>query len=765
MTDSIIPLLRADGVSKIYSQGALAVGLHRFSASFHKGEFVAITGSSGSGKSTLLNVLSGLDSYDEGELYFLEEPTSHYTEEDRSAYRMDHVAFIFQDYNIMDSYTVYQNIELALLYSIPDRDKRKARVMELIEAVGLTGHEKQRCSKLSGGQKQRVSIARALAKDAPILFADEPCGNLDSTMTGEIMDLLHAVSTDKLVIIVTHSYDEVAPYATRKIRLADGELVEDQIIQDVAQTEEELPPRSITKRQTAEALILVASNNLKATPKRTVFGLVGLCIMTTLFIVGLMLVVNLMGLEYFNTTGAGTVYVNDLQVCKRELSKTNVADKASAVFADEEIGRIAAMDGVLGVYRDNGMLNKQVYFQGREYREYRLARPMSNAGVLYQGRMPEADDEMVISMPASRKELKNVTLGSTVDLHTIDEDYYMYGEEGQGKPYKLVGIVIDDQEVAYFTDAFFRDTSEASADTHINAIAFYVPDNWSTVYAYVYKDTNEKSPWPGEMVYATHGVVNYSIPSEYTHVVFNNGVFTDEQFPEVLSAADADAQGAEKTVAIAIADGMAYTTGAKDAEGNYTVQSYPTVKDCDSILIVNCKDEVSLARVRATLVDRGYVVYHAYGDNSRQGMDALLNIAIAAGMLIGMMLIFRIITGSYRALEASKRSDYNIMRTVGLPNPFVKSIYYVEMGLQGAIGWLAGVVGSVIIGLVYGFVVTPSAAYGFKYIAAHAASLAWIVPLALVVDMVVTISNAVRFNRYFYRKTVKMSLKEAANND
>ena len=201
------PLLKAEGISKIYSQGALAVGLHRFSASFYRGEFVAITGSSGSGKSTLLNVLSALDSYDEGEIYFKGEPTSHFTEEDRAAYRKDNVAFIFQDYNILDSYTVYQNIELALLYTMPDPAKRKERIDGLIKAVGLEGHEKQRCSKLSGGQKQRVSIARALAKDAPILFADEPCGNLDSTMTAEIMKLLHDLSGDKLVILADRKYN------------------------------------------------------------------------------------------------------------------------------------------------------------------------------------------------------------------------------------------------------------------------------------------------------------------------------------------------------------------------------------------------------------------------------------------------------------------------------------------------------------------------------------------------------------------------------
>ena len=638
-------LLRADGISKIYAQGALSVGLHRFSASFYKGEFVAITGSSGSGKSTLLNILSGLDSYDEGELYFMGEPTSHFTEEDRAAYRMDHVAFIFQDYNILDSYTVFQNIELALLYSVPDPKERKERVDDLIQAVGLAGHEKQRCSKLSGGQKQRVSIARALAKDAPILFADEPCGNLDSAMTDEIMALLHDLSKDKLVIIVTHSYDEVAAYATRKIRLADGELVEDQVFAEVSLPIEEVKPHQITRGQKAKALMHVGMDNLKATPKRSAFGIVGLAILTAIFIVGMVLTFDIMDVPYFTDQ----YYRYDLQVVKVTMA-TPEADASSTKISDEEVAALRQIEGVVGVYRDNTALNGAISLSldNLQTSTLRYARPATNLeGALYQGRLPQSDDEIVLAMPANRKDLAKLSVGMTIGLS--DGYYYGYGSDEIGK-FTLVGITLANEECAYFTDQFFTRTD----------------------------------------------------------------VLTPES---------------------------------------------PTT------VIVSVSESANMDKVRDKLSAMGYIAFHRYGDHPLQAMSSLVNLLTAIGLFVGMLLLFRIITGSYRALERSKRKDYNIMRTVGLPNPFVKSIYYVEMGLQGVFGWLGGLAFALIAGVVYGVSVTPSIAYGFQFIAKNAGNLAWIIVVALIADMVVTISNAVRFNRYFYRQTVKMSLKEAAHHD
>ncbi len=223
-------LIRLKNIGKIYaSEGSVAVGIRGVNLSFDKGEFVAVTGKSGSGKSTLLNVISGMDSYEEGELFIEGSPTSHYMQKDWEEYREKYISFIFQDYNIIDSFTVLQNVELSLM-GIPDLRERRRRAVELITRVGLKSHMNHKGSKLSGGQKQRTVIARALAKDSPVILADEPTGNLDSQTSAEIIDLLREVSKDKLVIVVTHNFDQLAGCATRHVRIYDGAVESDEVL-------------------------------------------------------------------------------------------------------------------------------------------------------------------------------------------------------------------------------------------------------------------------------------------------------------------------------------------------------------------------------------------------------------------------------------------------------------------------------------------------------------------------------------------------------
>lgn len=237
-------MLRLERVSKFYSAGGLvSAGFSKVDLQFQLGEFVAITGESGSGKSTLLNVISGLDSFEEGEMYIQGQPTSGYSKEDLENYRKQYIGSIFQTFNLINSYTVYQNVELVLLLSGYDKKDIPERVHEIIDKVGLTGFEKKKASKLSGGQKQRVAIARALAKETPIIVADEPTGNLDSQSAAEIIKLLHNLSKDKLIIIVTHNYEQVEPYVTRKITMHDGRVAEDKPLTAEAGTvETELRP-------------------------------------------------------------------------------------------------------------------------------------------------------------------------------------------------------------------------------------------------------------------------------------------------------------------------------------------------------------------------------------------------------------------------------------------------------------------------------------------------------------------------------------------
>ena len=218
-------------VSKYYAnEETVSMGFSRVDLNLDIGEFVAITGESGSGKSTLLNVISGLDTYEEGEMFVCGEDTTAYGTEDYERYRKTYIGNIFQDFNLINSYTVYQNIELVMLLSGKKRSECRDRILELIDLVGLNKYRRTKVSRLSGGQKQRVAIARALAKDAPIIVADEPTGNLDSASAEVVMETLSRVSHDKLVVVVTHNYDQAEPYVTRKLTMHDGRIIEDKRI-------------------------------------------------------------------------------------------------------------------------------------------------------------------------------------------------------------------------------------------------------------------------------------------------------------------------------------------------------------------------------------------------------------------------------------------------------------------------------------------------------------------------------------------------------
>ena len=226
-------MITLKNVSKFYyHKGMIASGFSKVNLKLYLGEFVAITGESGSGKSTLLNVISGLDTYEEGEMYIDGKETSHYTENDFEKYRRTYISNIFQNFNLVNSYTVYENIELVLMFHGKSRKEIREKVISLIKKVGLMKYKNTKVSKLSGGQKQRVAIARALAKDTPILIADEPTGNLDSRSAKGIIELLHDISKDKLVIVVTHNYEQVEPYVTRKIKMHDGKILEDKILKN-----------------------------------------------------------------------------------------------------------------------------------------------------------------------------------------------------------------------------------------------------------------------------------------------------------------------------------------------------------------------------------------------------------------------------------------------------------------------------------------------------------------------------------------------------
>jgi len=216
-----LEVLRAENISRIYSQNAVSLQvLHSVSVTIQKGEFVAILGRSGSGKSTLLNILAGLDKPSEGKVYIEGTDIFHLNEEKRTLLRREKIGFVFQAYELLYSLNVTENIRL------PELEANADYVGELLDALGIRQYETCYPDQLSGGEQQRVAIARALINHPPILFADEPTGNLDSKSERIVIDLLKnlAEKYETSILMVTHNEDLVKD-ADRVIRLEDGEIV------------------------------------------------------------------------------------------------------------------------------------------------------------------------------------------------------------------------------------------------------------------------------------------------------------------------------------------------------------------------------------------------------------------------------------------------------------------------------------------------------------------------------------------------------------
>ncbi|MGX9985615.1 ABC transporter ATP-binding protein [Soonwooa purpurea] len=217
-------------LSKIYrTEDVKTTALNEVSLTINEGEFVAIMGSSGCGKSTLLNVLGLLDDASKGSYQFLGHEIVGTNEKTRAAYRKKNIGFIFQNFNLIDELSVYENIELPLIYNGISSSERKKRVEEIMEKINISHRAKHYPQQLSGGQQQRAAVARALVTRPKLILADEPTGNLDSSNGNEVMNLLAELHREgSTIVMVTHSsYD--AGFASRIVNMKDGEIFSEEL--------------------------------------------------------------------------------------------------------------------------------------------------------------------------------------------------------------------------------------------------------------------------------------------------------------------------------------------------------------------------------------------------------------------------------------------------------------------------------------------------------------------------------------------------------
>ncbi len=464
-------MLRLERVSKFYSAGGLvSTGFSKVDLEFRIGEFVAITGESGSGKSTLLNVISGLDSYEEGEMYVGGRPTSGFSKEDLEDYRKKYIGNIFQTFNLINSYTVYQNVELVLLTSGYSKEEIPAKVDGIIEKVGLSAYAKTKASKLSGGQKQRVAIARALAKETPIIVADEPTGNLDSQSAADIIKLLSELSKDKLIIIVTHNYDQVEPYVTRKITMHDGRVAEDK---QIARRSDLCSEESI---QTARADGLQTGSMVRLGLRNT-FNLPAkflLLLAVFIFLCGGVIAqyTSFMNMTDMQTGGYNNFFNNTAR------DRIIVTRPDGNPLTEADYKTLAGLGGVKQVVQNDLMLDLMVDLtddpeNGNFYIIGSIQEGAADESRVREGRLPEKDNEVFLLIPKNgyADGVMDLAMGSKVDMQDNNSAAALLKEKlrivGWGYMTEAEEKIVDESDV--YCEAWLKLTDGAL--NHIRSAA------------------------------------------------------------------------------------------------------------------------------------------------------------------------------------------------------------------------------------------------------------------------------------------------------
>lgn len=414
-------MIELKNVSKYYtSNGVTNKGLIDVNLKLNKGEIVSIVGESGSGKSTLLNVITKIDSFDEGEIYYKGNETSYFSIDDMDQFRKNKIGFIFQNYNIIDSYTVLENVMLPLIINGTSKIEAKKEALKIISQTGLSHRIRSRGSMLSGGEKQRCVIARALASKSEILACDEPTGNLDSKTAQEIINLIKEVSKDKLVLIVTHNYEQVKDIATRKIKIEDGRIVEDLIIKKVEEEDLDEDLDLDYKPISSKINSRIAFNNLTSTPKTSfLISLVLLAACVICLILYQYIYISNQQLKSSNTFNYATsskIIISDID--HKSISK----DMLDKVSDDYYVNEFYLLDNMYATISSGD--NEYDY----DYQDVSYEPNVLDLDIIY-GTKSTNNNELVLTFSSSyysKNEIKRY-LGKYVKLNDIDNSFKIVG--------------------------------------------------------------------------------------------------------------------------------------------------------------------------------------------------------------------------------------------------------------------------------------------------------------------------------------------------
>ncbi len=665
-------MIKLVNVSKYYStNNVVALGLRKVNLELYRNEFVAIVGESGSGKTTLLNVISGIDSYEDGEMYVNGKETSYFSVSDMENYRKKYVAFVFQNYNLIDSYTVLQNVEAPLILSGYPEDKIKDRAKAIIKKVGLEDHTNHKATKLSGGQKQRVVIARALAKDCPIIAADEPTGNLDSKSAKQIIELLHDISKEKLVIIVTHDFNQVKDYATRKIRIFDGEVVEDLKITKVKKLE--LPEIPDEDRQIKfRNYLKISFRNLMSVPKKTIL----MFLVFTFF-------------SFFIALSYGAYQLAMQEVSYNQnyhFENTNpnrivIKKRNNEEFSIQELADLA----------DNNLVSEVVPFDyvldASAYLISTVNESMSMGGLFLPVSLITLDDLDYGVMPEDETEIVVALNSRIIDGHVddiLDVEYTTNRFTLKSKTYTVVGI-IDVSKLVTSPDSYYEAyylLNEAGMDKL--RVEYYISYTLNSRFVGVEDDLKSAYLTLTNKDY----VIDDSIPDNQINypVAYYNGICLDVCTAEGnLNISDYYRELLIEDFNIVYDSEIINTGEIRMNQNTYDLIFYDEIYQV-SILTrtdVGVPNLVSsLQRESDSALGLKYNVVYPYDSNTEYDFEALVLLMMNIGFIA---LIFITLLGStlityviFRAIINTKLHDYAIFRTIGANKKVIKSFIYLE---------------------------------------------------------------------------------------
>lgn len=454
-------IVRLEGLKKAYPIGKEKfLALKGINLSFNKGELVSVIGESGSGKSTLMNLIGGLDTDYEGQIYINDQLITNYSPSQLDNYRKKTIGFVFQSFHLISHLTVLENVTLALTLASVDDKTKVEKATKILEEVGLGSQLNKKPNQLSGGQKQRVAIARALINDPDIILADEPTGALDSETTEQILEIIREIAKNRVVIMVTHSM-HVASISDRVIEMKDGLVINDhyQSQPKVESTIDDLGKIKSNKSLSFFGAVKLALRNMQAKLARNVLVAIGASIGISSVI--LMLSIGNGIITYMNDTMASTsnpylVQVNNVNNSYDDMNAEMVPPSNDAPpFTQAQIDELCSLEGVATCDKGVNITTlkaNSITYEGQKADLSMLYTTNSTISeeFILSGSLPSGNEVMVSEnfLETYDTDLvgKTITLNIFVNDQVVSKDYkvsgiYTFGEQMGEMPVAQMGLV------------------------------------------------------------------------------------------------------------------------------------------------------------------------------------------------------------------------------------------------------------------------------------------------------------------------------------